>query len=290
MNIYCVIVCYNPDIKNLFRICQALLFSNTNVILVDNSENGYIKDLSKDSGVHLINLNENCGIAKAQNIGIRYAIESGAEVLVFFDQDSQIDNDFISSLTSSLKKNQPMVISPVFYDKNCGFRFPSYKLNSFGLLKIIQTPDNEDIYSADVIISSGSAVNKEVFDIVGFMNEDYFIDFVDTEWCLRCHSKGVPIFVNPKAKMIHAIGEKSINLYLIRLFVHGPLRSYYKIRNSFLFIRNKNVPILMGLKEIVSALVHNFLIILFVKGKTKYVKNYFQAIRDGVFNRKGKKG
>ncbi|WP_281322673.1 rhamnosyltransferase [Flavobacterium aestivum] len=289
MNIYCVIVCYNPDVDNLFRICQALLFSKTNVVLVDNTIDCYIKDLSEDLGVDLINLNENYGIAKAQNIGIRYAIDRDAEILVFFDQDSEIDNYFISNLTSPLIRNQPMVVSPVFYDKEHGFRFPSYKLNSFGLLKEIEFPDNDEIYTADVIISSGSLASKEVFDIVGFMNEDYFIDFVDTEWSLRCHSKGVPILVNPKAKMTHTIGDRSINLHFIRLFIHSPLRSYYKVRNSFLFMRNVDVPFLMGLKEIVSALVHNLLVILLVKGKREYVVNYFQAIWDGLLNKKGKK-
>lgn len=289
MNIYCIIVCYNPDVENLFRICNALLLSKTKVILIDNSEDCYIKELSKNWDVELIDLNENCGIAKAQNIGIRYAIEKNAEILVFFDQDSEIDNYFIPNLTSALIKNKPMVFSPIFYDKDHGFRFPSYKLNRFGLLKQIEVADNDEVYTADVIISSGSGATKEVFDIVGFMNEDYFIDFVDTEWSLRCHSKGIPILVNPKAKMIHAIGDRSINLYFIRLFVHSPLRSFYKVRNSFLFIRNVDVPFLMGLKEIVSALVHNFLIILFVKEKKMYLGNYFQAICDGLLNKKGKK-
>jgi rhamnosyltransferase len=289
MNIYCVIVCYKPDLDNLFKICSALLFSKTKVILVDNTEDCYIKKISEDLDVYLISLNENCGIAKAQNIGIKLAIEKGAEIIVFFDQDSIIENDFIPVLTKPLKINQPMVVSPIFYDKEHGFRFPSYYLNKFGLLNKIDFKGNDAIYAVDVIISSGSAATTKVFDIVGLMNEDYFIDFVDTEWSLRCRSKGIPIIVNPQAKMIHAIGDKSINMYFIRLFVHSSLRSYYKVRNSFLFMRNENVPLLMGLKEIASALVHNLLVILFVEEKNKYAMSYFIAVRDGLLNRKGKK-
>jgi len=289
MIVYCVIVCYRPDLENLSRICTALLFSKTKVILVDNTEKSYINNFSKDLGVDLIILNENSGIAKAQNIGIKLAIEKGAEVIVFFDQDSIIENDFIPILLSPLKISQPMVVSPMFYDKEHGFRFPSYNLNKFGLLKEIDFKGNDDIYAVDVIISSGSAATKEVFDIVGLMNEDYFIDFVDTEWSLRCRYKVIPIIVNPQAKMIHTIGDKSINMYFMRLFVHNAIRSYYKVRNSFLFLRNENVPLLLGVKEIVSALVHNLLVILFVEEKNKYVMSYFSAVRDGLLNRKGKK-
>lgn len=289
MNIYCIIVCYYPEIHDLSKICSSLLYSKAKIILVDNTENCYIERFKQHPSISLISCNENIGIAKAQNLGIKYAIEKNADVLVFFDQDSKIDDFFISQLTNPFIKNQPMVVAPVFYDKAQGFRFPNYRLNRWGLLKELKCLDNNEIYHVDMIISSGSAVSKEVFNIVGLMNEDYFIDYVDTEWILRCRSKNIPILVNPKAKMIHSIGEKSINLHFIRLFVHGHVRSYYKIRNSFLFMKSKHVPVLMGIKEVISALLHNFLIIFFVKKKYQFIKNYLQAVKDGLLNKKGKK-
>lgn len=289
MKIYSVIVCYKPDVHNLERICKAILSCDTNVILVDNTENCYIENISNSLDVELIRLNENLGIAKAQNIGITLAIEKGAEIVVFFDQDSEIENDFIRKLTYKMGNNVPEVVSPVFYDKNIGFKFPSYRLNKFGLLKQFDVADDRTEYEVDVVISSGSAVSKVTFDIVGLMNEDYFIDFVDTEWSLRCRAKGIPIRVIPSAIMKHSIGDKSIDLKILRIFIHSPVRSYYKVRNSFLFYRSKHVPFLMGLKEIVSALVHNFLTVFIVSDKWNYIKKYFQAIRDGLLGRVGKK-
>jgi rhamnosyltransferase len=289
MKIYSVIVCYKPDVHNLERICKAILSCDTNVILVDNTENCYIENILNSLDVELIRLNENLGIAKAQNIGITLAIEKGAEIVVFFDQDSEIENDFIRKLTYKMGNNVPEVVSPVFYDKNIGFKFPSYRLNKFGLLKQFDVADDRTEYEVDVVISSGSAVSKVAFDIVGLMNEDYFIDFVDTEWSLRCRAKGIPIRVIPSAIMKHSIGDKSIDLKFMRIFIHSPLRSYYKVRNSFLFYRCRHVPFLFGMKEIVSALVHNFLIVFIVSGKWDYMKIYFQAIRDGLLGRVGKK-
>jgi rhamnosyltransferase len=289
MKIYSVIVCYKPDVHNLERICKAILSCDTNVILVDNTENCYIENISNRLDVELISLNENVGIAKAQNIGITLAIEKGAEIVVFFDQDSEIENDFIRKLTYKMGNNVPEVVSPVFYDKNIGFKFPSYRLNKFGLLKQFDVVDNQLDYEVDVVISSGSAVSKVTFDIVGLMNEDYFIDFVDTEWSLRCRAKGIPIRVIPSAIMKHSIGDKSIDLKFMRIFIHSSIRSYYKVRNSFLFYRSKHVPFLMGLKEIVSALGHNFLTLFVVSDKWDYIKKYFQAIRDGLLGRVGKK-
>lgn len=289
MQIYSVIVCYKPDVINLTKICNSLLVNNTNVILVDNTEQCYIKEFSNILNIELISLNKNLGIAEAQNIGIRFAIEKKAEIIVFFDQDSEIENEFINNLISPLIVNQPMVVSPVFFDKKDEFRFPSYKFNKFGLLKATKSTFNEIPYDVDVIISSGSAATKETFEIVGLMNEDYFIDFVDTEWSLRCRAKGIPIKVVPSAIMKHLIGDKSIDLKIMRIFIHSPLRSYYKVRNSFLFFKNKNVPLMMGLKEIFSALIHIFLTIIVSENKSEYLKNYFQGIKDGLLGITGKK-
>lgn len=288
MNIFSIIVCFNPKIETLLNLCNKLIDNNYNIVLVDNSNDLKLVELIQSDNFHLIQLNENIGIAAAQNKGISYAMDKNADLFIFFDQDSEIEDDFLNELLKPLTLDIPMVTSPVFIDKKAGFQFPSYKLNKFGLLKQIK-PINRLVYNVDVIISSGSATNRKTLNIVGFMNEDYFIDFVDTEWSLRCLKQQVPLKVVPSARMIHAIGDRSIDLKIMRMFIHSPLRSYYKLRNSFLFIRSPYVPLLFGLKEIASALIHNFIIIFLVKNKIEYFKNYYEAIFDGLIGKIGKK-
>lgn len=286
MKVYSIIVCFNPDVDRLIKLCSDLICQKAKIVLVDNSFNSSLTGIVNDN-IELIKLRDNLGIAKAQNIGIQFAIKQNADIFVFFDQDSEIENSFLQNLIAPLSQSTTLVTSPIFFDKSQGFRFPSYSLSKYGLLK--KVVDTNGDYNIDVIISSGSATNRKTIELVGLMNEDYFIDFVDTEWSLRCKSKNVPIKVISNAKMIHAIGEKSIDLKLMRLFIHSPTRTYYKVRNSFLFLNNKNVPFLLGIKEIASALVHNFIIIFIVSNKVQYINNYFGAIVDGIKGKKGKK-
>lgn len=288
MKIFSIIVCFNPKVDTLLNLCNKLTNNNFNIVLVDNSNDLMLFELIQSDNIHFIQLKENIGIAAAQNKGISYAMDKNADLFIFFDQDSEIEDDFLEELLSPLSLDIPMVTSPVFIDKKAGFQFPSYKLNKYGLLKQVK-PINKLVYDVDVIISSGCATNRITLNIVGLMNEDYFIDFVDTEWSLRCLRQQVPLKVVPSAKMIHAIGDRSIDLKIIRLFIHSPIRSYYKLRNSFLFIRSPYVPLLFGLKEIASALIHNFIIIFLVKNKMQYFKNYYQAILDGIIGKTGKK-
>ncbi|MFX8766500.1 glycosyltransferase family 2 protein, partial [Acinetobacter baumannii] len=50
-----------------------------------------------------------------------------------------------------------------------------------------------------LLISSGSLISVEALKAVGLMRDYYFIDYVDTEWCLRAEYLGYKNFVSAQA-------------------------------------------------------------------------------------------
>jgi rhamnosyltransferase len=289
MKVYSVIVCYNPDVNSLKSICYVLKSNKCSVILVENTESSSLLRNLDFSDYTIIHMGENAGVAHAQNVGIKCAIEKSADTIVFFDQDSIIENDFLPCLLAPLNTGEPRVVAPVFFDNAKGFEFPSMRLNKYGFLTKICRGNKQVPYDVDVIISSGTAATIETFDIAGLMDEDFFIDFVDTEWCLRCRTKNIPIQVVPTAIMKHSIGETSINFGIMRGFVHSPERCYYKIRNCFLLFRKEDIPFLLASKEILSALIHHTILFIFVKNRASYAKNYILAFYHGIKGIAGKK-
>ena len=289
MKIYTIIICYHPDIPHLISFTRLLIESGSKVILVDNTPNSTIKNETLLNECEIIMMGENTGIAKAQNTGIRRAIETGAEVLVFFDQDSLIEPDFMETLLSQVKVGEAIVVAPVYYDDPGGAELPSLKLNEIGLLDKVYPGQGEQDNQVDVVISSGTGASKETFQIAGLMDEDFFIDLVDTEWCLRCRKHGVPIKIVPGAKMRHRIGKATHKLGRTDVLIHSPTRCYYQIRNSFLLFRKKSVPIVMATKELVTILINRLLLLFFVKQKRVYLSAYFQAISHGLKGVKGKR-
>lgn len=283
-----MIVCYEPDVLKLSQLCHRL--NNTcEVILVDNSEISYLSDLQLFDNCSIIIPGGNTGIAYAQNIGIKDAIKNDAEVIVFFDQDSVIDDNFLALLIEPLESKIPGIVAPVYYDYDSGFEYPSFRMTKYGTVNKIFTNGEVDPYFVDIVISSGSAATVEVFDIAGLMDEGLYIDFVDTEWCLRCRKKNVPIKIVPKATMKHSIGVGSINLYFITVIIHSPIRCYYQIRNCFHLFRKDSIPILYAVKETMSVLLNKLLLLLFVKNKLTYISNYMTAISNGILGVNGKK-
>ncbi|MFP3480127.1 glycosyltransferase family 2 protein, partial [Burkholderia sp. SIMBA_057] len=67
------------------------------------------------------------------------------------------------------------------------------------------------------------------------MNESFFIDHVDTEWCLRANAAGYALFGVCAARLDHELGDRIVRLWAIRwraVPVHSPVRMYYMFRNT----------------------------------------------------------
>lgn len=280
--ITCVIVSYRPDVAQLVRLCQCILMDGAKVIVVDNTESPGPISNKLPEGCHLIALGSNTGIAHAQNVGVAHALDTGASVLVFFDQDSKIEPGFLRSLVAPLQPGAPEITSPLYVDDDSNVALPSLRLGRFGLPVAVYAAGTTDPCPVDIVISSGTAATREVFAVAGAFDEALFIDSVDSEWCLRCRSKQIPIHVVPAAVMRHRIGSRSIRVGRLTVLQHSPIRCYYQVRNCFHLMRRKHVPLAFALRHTLSVLFSRSILLFFVGNRTDYLKAYFAGLRDGI--------
>ena len=66
------------------------------------------------------------------------------------------------------------------------------------------------------------------------MDEILFIDYVDTEWSLRCKKENIPIYVNSKAILQHSIGTNNFKFFSMTFFIHSSTRIYFQFRNCII--------------------------------------------------------
>ncbi|AUI67107.1 MULTISPECIES: glycosyltransferase family 2 protein [Glaesserella] len=284
--IYAIIVCYHPT-DNIYQLLNSLIQQDVYPIVIDNSEEKFLNFDKK--GYLYRKLGKNVGIAEAQNIGIDLALEQGAKVIVFFDQDSVVSNDLISRLYKPILENKTDISAPIYKNIAGNFYYQIIKCNKWGLrTKIIPSP-NMPNFTTNIAISSGSMIRCELFNIIGKMDHSLFIDHVDTEWFLRAFHKGYSTLIVTNAVMKHRIGDDVVDLKWFKVPIHSPLRRYYRIRNNFLLLRYNHFPKLLAFREIFFSFLHQFIIILFSPGKRwNYIKNLFKAVFDGIVNKKGK--
>ncbi len=286
-HLWAVVVAYHPDIPSIKQLCMQLQLSGARVVVVDNTETPMLKTAYLPTGSKLHSLHANTGIAHAQNVGITSALTEGARIIVFFDQDSTFEVDFISQLVSKLRLGMPDVVAPRCLDVETQVVLPSQRLLSSGMARPIYRNADLEPFPVDIVISSGTAVTREAIEHVGLMDEDLFIDFVDTEWCLRCRSKQVSIRVVPTAVMLHRIGSRSVSEAGLTITIHSPLRCYYQIRNSLHLFRRDHIPRIFAAKELLSVLINRLLLLRHVRYRGSYLKAYAQGLRDGILGRVG---
>ncbi|MHA7847601.1 glycosyltransferase family 2 protein [Serratia sp. D1N4] len=289
--VFSVIISFNPEMANLLKLVRNLNEQCITSVVIDNGtlHESDVNLLSKSCSV--IRLDSNVGIAKAQNIGIDFSREHGAEYILFFDQDSEITDSFVDSLLSDyvtvteLSDYKIATIGPVFTDSRYGFFYKFIRLNKFGMRKKINPEYERKPFEVTMIISSGSLIPISVLDDVGNMNETLFIDYVDTEWCLRAVSKGYKLYVATSATMAHTIGDKMVSLLGFNIPVHSPFRRYYRVRNALIFSRMPHIPVLMKVRDNLFNVVHQMILILTQKNKMEYFRSMIRAVKDGIANR-----
>ena len=285
MNIYAVIITFNPVIANVTNLVKTLLSQNVKVVIVDNNSKNR-SEFDSFISTHIIFLEDNLGIAKAQNVGIDYAKNDNAEYIVFFDQDSTICDNFISDLMfdyRELENNGVQVgsIGSRFMDERFSFFYPSINYNN-GKRERVDTENIIEPTKSTLLISSGSLVSISTLLSVGLMRENYFIDYVDTEWCFRAESKGYINYISSRAVMKHAVGDNMIENRYFKTPIHSPFRRYYITRNAFYMLKEPHIPKGVAIRQIFVNFIQQIIIIINEKNKKGYIMSFYSGVKDGL--------
>ncbi len=296
-DICAVIVTFNPDLVIFKRVIISNYRSGLRLIIIDNNSQNKAKLEEtlislKYYNIKLILLEENVGLGAAQNIGISVARKLECSRLIFFDQDSVPSiNMIINMVSDEYKLIQSGInvgaIGPIFKNPKSDNFYALSKINGMFLDKIFPKFGIGPI-EVSYLISSGTLIRLEVFDQVGTMNEDFFIDGVDFEWCFRAASLGYKFYVSSDSVMLHTVGD-SISKYIGReSFIHSPLRRYYITRNSILLARLPWAPFGFRFRELFMCIIRVPYFLLIVKFNYVYIFYTLKGIYHGFIGRGGK--
>ena len=245
-----VIVTYNPELTTYFRGLDAIARQVGLVIVVDNASGGIpvgrIEGVARDSGIEakVIVLPRNEGLGTAINVGIGEARSGGYPHIILFDQDSVPEVGMVARLKQAYKdlseKDESIAaVGPQFRDPENGHLSGFVDIIN-GRFRLVRCDDSERFVQVGMMISSGSFIPMCAINAVGDMDETLFIDYVDTEWCLRARSKGWMAYGTCGAIMEHSLGEHRRRVWLLRwhnIPCHAPFRYYYILRNILILSR-----------------------------------------------------
>nr|WP_001114268.1 glycosyltransferase family 2 protein [Leptospira interrogans] len=279
-----VIVTFNPDINLTYKNVQNLNLNSVPVLIVDNRSKNVSAIRSKIKKQNFLIENEsNLGLGFALNRGIEYAQSNLYTHVWLFDQDSFLE---ISAIRLFLQKIREYEIQ----------KFPNEKVASYGP-NIFDTIKNRNIYgilkdetgilNAKFLITSGSFYSLEVLKEVGLMYQDFFIDYLDYEWCFRANDKGYVHKIISDVKMKHSIGSDSRSIFgIFKVAIHSPFRWYFLFRNGIYICKMPHIPFRFKL-EVVLKTIFRFLILpIFSDSKYQTYLHILCGICDGITRRK----
>jgi len=233
-----VIVTYN--IGEAIHSCFRSIFSQVgHVLIMDNgSDESTRRELDKFSlcnEVTLILNSKNEGLAHAFNQAVQWAQGKGFQWILTLDHDSEATPGMVEKLVAAYATLEQQGIRNVGvvganpFDRNVELFYQHHPRPQGG-------PPVED----EEVISSGSLIRLSVFDAIGLFNEDLFMYYVDTDFCMRLVRGGLRVYVCPEAILLHREGARRRRkiLWLHANYDHyGKVARYYLTRNAIYMMR-----------------------------------------------------
>lgn len=291
VSICAVIVIYHPSAEIIENVA-ALLDQVNEVVLVDNGSGAEAKALLERLGGHpkviVIYNRENLGIAAALNIGVRHAKAAGYTWVATCDQDSKVTPGMIKTMLQVYdtypQKEKVASLSPRYQDQSTMQILTSRSKSS----------RDEGLRYAEVLVvmTSGNLIKLAVFDAVGYFNESFFIDHVDSEFCLRCASLGYKILEVNDAILLHSPGAPVQHRLLGKprsTSNHSIVRRYYNARNGIYvykkFAFTHPVWVAHDAYQFLKAMI---MLVLFETDRMKKLAAIFKGVIHGVSGKMGK--
>ncbi|WP_244847099.1 glycosyltransferase family 2 protein [Caballeronia sp. SL2Y3] len=286
-----VVVFYHPDSECIARANAIAQWCEC--VVVDNTP---LSDLNGDvaaklhSGVVYVANGANVGIATAINQGVAELQKRGHDAAILFDQDSSVTESLIDELYRALDASRRLdakvaLVGPAYEDPRLRGVAPFVRFGYFRLQRV--EPAGNSPIDVDFLISSGSCINLRLWDEIGPMDDGLFIDFVDTEWCMRARTRGYRLLGLPWVRMVHELGEAPVRVLGRNYPMHSPLRHYYLFRNAIYLLRRRDVPLTWKTTEAVKLPFRLLIYAFFIPDGSRHVRMSARGIRDGWAKRMG---
>jgi methionine biosynthesis protein MetW len=230
------------DTVECLQSLTGLDYANYEVIVVDNgSADGSVNVIrSRFPTIPIIETKSNLGYAGGNNVGIRRALDAGAEYLLLLNNDTTVDPQLLSALVGAAQTcGDEAIFSPKIYFHADPRRIwyagghwqaDRSRFSHVGYGKVDVARDFTVLRETDYASGCALFASAKVFAKVGLLDESFFLTFEETDFCYRARREGIRCFVVPAAKVWHRVSRSFGG-------AGAPLVRYFMTRNRLLWGR-----------------------------------------------------
>lgn len=281
MEVSIVIPNYNG--KKYMETCMLSLQKQTckdfNVILVDNNSFDDSCEFIAQNypQVKIIKLDSNYGFSAAVNNGIK---QSDSKYIVLLNNDTEVNPNWLEELINTIDKNKKIfsICSKMIQykdrdkidDAGDEYNLLGWAYKRGDGMPIEKYSDNDQVFSS----CAGAAIyRKEVFEKIGYFDEDFFAYMEDVDISYRAKIHGYKNMYCSNAIVYHigsATSGSKYNIFKVKLAA----------RNN-IYVVYKNMPIIQLIINSPFLLV-GFLIKIIFFYKKGFGKEYLSGLKEGI--------
>jgi GT2 family glycosyltransferase len=248
---FVIVVILNTNRRQDTLECLASLdlssYKNQKIIVLDNhSTDGSCQAIQKSfPSVQIISLEKNLGYTGNNNVGIKSAMDQGADWVFVLNEDTILAPDCLAELVEAGESDKSIgIVGPMIYH----YDEPTVIQSAGGMLgrywenkHIAQNEPDQGQFSrphvVDWISGCGILVRRAVIEQVGMLDERFFYYWEETEWCIRAGKSNWRILHVPQAKLWH----KGVQ----RDYHPSPSVTYYNTRNRLMVLAKHHAPLIV---------------------------------------------
>lgn len=291
--VYIVLLNWNGcrDTIECVESCRKLSYPNFRILLVDNGSSDGSESMLRQrfSDAEIIQTGANLGFAGGNNIGIRYAIEHGADYIWLLNNDTVVEPDSLSALVRGVEKDSRigMVGSKIRYYESpnvlwyAGAVLDSCRPHHLHHLGIREEDRGQydEVCETGYVTGCSLLAKREMIEEVGLLEEGLFLYFEDSDWNARAKKAGWKVMYSPASLVYHKISASIGG-------ADSPHMLYYTARNLLYFIK-RNYPDKLNAAFFYALFEH--VLVNLKKGRFPAARMAFQGIYDFLSGKTGKR-
>jgi hypothetical protein len=293
-----IVICNYNKADTVLECIKCILeqkYNDFDVYVVDNaSTDGSAEVIRKKYGdkVELIVNEENLGGSGGFNTGLRRAYSKGYQYLMCVDNDAMLDENAVGNLVEFLDSHDEvgMAASKIYnledpdYIQQFGQRIDfEYFCTEVPYLNVLEDGTMPEYLYVDSVAACSLMVRRTTIDKIGYLPEENFLYWDDTEWCYLCNKAGMKVASVGTSQALHAMGARREDV--------NTFPTYYAWRNWIRFF-SKYTPIEKRDKMVETFLDSIFLIVYagIHKCENNKTKTVMLAYDDAIHGVTGKAG
>lgn len=234
---------YTDTAECVWSLCR-ITYPFFVVVIVDNGsgDNSVARLREEFTDIILLENKENLGFAGGNNVGIRYALENGADYVLLLNNDTVVEEGFLDVLVrvaESGSSEKVGIVGPKIYSGLPGstvlweagggidWRIGKAYHNGFEETDRGQWDGVRDV---DYVSGCAMLIKRDVLEKVGLLDERFFLYYEETDFCARAREEGYRVVFVPEARIWHKVSNTTGGAY-------GPVLTYYMTRNRLLFMQ-----------------------------------------------------